>query len=244
MATILNIETATEVCSVAVAKNGETLFMKESSEGMNHSKLLTVFIENLFKENHFDIKELNAVAVSKGPGSYTGLRIGVSVAKGLCYGLNIPLISIGSIHSMGYYAATNRKDYYAGDENVNLLFCPMIDARRMEVYTALYNTEGEAVSEVAAEIIDEHSFAGYFKKHKILFFGNGAGKCRGKIMHLNAIFEGPEKTSATFMQQLSEEKYKAQDFEDVAYFEPFYLKDFVATVPKNKVIFDTKAQKH
>lgn len=228
MATILNIETSTEVCSVTIAKNGELLFKKETPEGLRHSELLTVFIEELVKENNFELSQLDAVAVSKGPGSYTGLRIGVSVAKGLCYGLKIPLIAINSLEVMGIHAAENSSE--------KMLFCPMIDARRMEVYTALYNAEGEAISPVSAEIIEEDFLADQLKTNKILFFGNGAEKCKTKITHSNALFNGPAKTSAQFMQKLSETKYNNQEFEDVAYFEPFYLKDFVATIPKNKVI--------
>lgn len=236
MATILNIETSTEVCSVSLAKDGQTLFQKESSEGLNHSQLLTVFIEDLFKTNTLDLNQLDAIAVSKGPGSYTGLRIGVSVAKGLCYGLNIPLISVGSIEAMGHYVALNLSEFSGSASAHNLLFCPMIDARRMEVYTALFNNKGEAITSVTAEIIDENSFAEQLVRQSILFFGNGAEKCRSKITHKNALFKGPGKTSARFMQTLSERKYNKRDFENVAYFEPFYLKDFVATIPKNKIL--------
>lgn len=235
MAIILNIETSTEVCSVTLAKDGETLFQKESSDGLNHSKLLTVFIENLFEENNFELTQLDAVAVSKGPGSYTGLRIGVSVAKGLCYGLNIPLIAIGSLDSMADHVASEMKEYFDSEQDDKVLICPMIDARRMEVYTALYGSNGEPILPVSAEIIDENSFTEHLNDHKILFFGNGAEKCRIKITHPNAVFAGPGKTSARFMQKLSEKKYNMRQFEDVAYFEPFYLKDFVATIPKNKI---------
>lgn len=236
MAIILNIETSTEVCSVTIAENGKTLFQKESNEGLRHSELLTVFIQDLFQENNFEISKLDAVAVSKGPGSYTGLRIGVSVAKGLCYGLNIPLVGVGSIELMGIYAAANSNEFYSKEKEEELLFCPMIDARRMEVYTALFAENGEQILPVTAEIIDENSFADFLKDKKILFFGNGAKKCKEKITHKNALFAGPSETSARFMQNLSEIKYNKNEFEDVAYFEPFYLKDFVATIPKNKVL--------
>ena len=236
MAVILNIETSTEVCSVSLAKDGETMFRKESGEGLNHSQLLTVFIEELFKKNNFGFDRLDAVAVSKGPGSYTGLRIGVSVAKGLCYGLKIPLISVGSIEAMGYYIALNVSDYRQFASGDKILFCPMIDARRMEVYTALFNESGEAITPVTAEIIDGNSFSEQLVEHLIMFFGNGAEKCRSKITHINALFDGPAKTSARFMQKLSENKYNKREFENVAYFEPFYLKDFVATIPKNKLL--------
>lgn len=228
MAIILNIETSTEVCSVTISKEGELLYKKETQEGLRHSELLTVFIEELFNENNFNPSQLDAVAVSKGPGSYTGLRIGVSVAKGLCYGLSIPLISVNSLEIMGNYAALNLSE--------NTLFCPMIDARRMEVYTALYNSDGEEIRPVSAEIIDENFLSDVLDSSKVLFFGNGAEKCKEKLVHENAVFEGPEKTSAQFMQNLSENKFNKKEFEDVAYFEPFYLKNFVATIPKNKVL--------
>lgn len=236
MALILNIETSTEVCSVSLAENGKTLFQKESSEGLNHSELLTVFIEDLFKENNLNMAGIDAVAVSKGPGSYTGLRIGVSVAKGLCYALDKPLLGIGSLEGMGTHVANYSKEFYGSESGEELLFCPMIDARRMEVYTALYNANGEEVLPVSAKIIDENSFSDYLKDKKVLFFGNGAAKCKEALGHKNAIFKGPAKTSAAFMQNMAEVKFSKKEFEDVAYFEPYYLKDFVATVPKNKVL--------
>lgn len=228
MALILNIETSTEVCSVALSKNGKLLFLRETSEGLSHSELLTVFIEELFAENDLKLNQLEAISVSKGPGSYTGLRIGVSVAKGLCYALDIPLISVNSLEILSNYAALNPIE--------DLLFCPMIDARRMEVYTALYNSKCEEIMPVSAEIIDDGFLKEYLKDSRILFFGNGAEKCKSQITHPNAIFSGPERTSAQFMQKLAEAKYNNKEFEDVAYFEPFYLKNFVATIPKNKII--------
>jgi tRNA threonylcarbamoyladenosine biosynthesis protein TsaB len=237
MATILNIETATEVCSVNLARDGEILAEKESMEGLNHSRLLTVFIEEIFRENNFKPKHIDAVSVSKGPGSYTGLRIGVSVAKGLCYSLGIPLIAVGTLDALGKYAAQNRQQFIQGMEHAeNALFCPMIDARRMEVYTALFNASGEKVEPVSAKIIDEKSFREHLNQHPVLFFGNGAEKCKPTLTHYNAVFSGPLKASARFMIKIAEEKYNNNEFEDVAYFEPFYLKNFIATVPKNKVI--------
>ncbi len=236
MARILNIETSTEICSVTLAQDGKTLFKKESSEGLNHSRILTVFIEELFNENNVDIKSLDAVAVSKGPGSYTGLRIGVSVAKGICYGLNIPLISVNSLEVIGKYTAKNVSKYISLNKNESVFFCPMIDARRMEVYTALFDREGKEIQTVSAEIIEENFLSELLKNNKILFFGNGADKCKNTIQHKNAIFNGPATTSAEFMQAVSDEKYNKNQFEDVAYFEPFYLKDFIVTIPKNKVL--------
>lgn len=235
MALILNIETSTEVCSVSLAKNGSTLFKKESKEGLNHSRVLTVFIEELFDENNIKLKTIDAVAVSKGPGSYTGLRIGVSVAKGLCYGLDIPLISVNSLEILGIYTAQNTHKYDLPNDGYPVLFCPMIDARRMEVYTSLYNSKGEEIRPVSAEIIDDQFIADLLTNHKVLFFGNGAEKCNNLIKHENALLKGPMATSAEFMQTITEEKFNKKQFEDVAYFEPFYLKNFVATIPKNKI---------
>lgn len=234
MALILNIETSTEVCSVSLAQNGFTLLKKETNEGLNHSRILTVFIEELFKENDSRFKLVDAVAVSKGPGSYTGLRIGVSVAKGLCYGLDIPLISVNSLESMGNFTAKNHDKYILGKVDLPVLFCPMIDARRMEVYTAVYNEQGKEIRPVSAEIIDENFVSDLLDNNKVVFFGNGAGKCKDLIKHKNALFTGPVTTSAEFMQELANEKFNNKQFEDMAYFEPYYLKNFIATIPKNK----------
>ncbi len=236
MAGILLIETSTEVCSVAFSKNSEVQFKKESLDGLNHSELLTVFIEDLFKENSLPFSEIDAVAVSKGPGSYTGLRIGVSVAKGLCYALDKPLIAINSLDVLGKYAAQHVNEFSNFELNDNILFCPMIDAKRMEVYTALYSISGEQIKPVSAEIIDENFIHDYLEKQPVLFFGNGAQKCTNVLKHKNAVFNGPAKTSAQFMQKIAHDKYNKNEFENVAYFEPFYLKDFVATIPKNKII--------
>jgi len=237
MATILNIETSTEVCSVNVSENGKLFFEKESLEGLKHSELLTVFIEQLFSENNLEMKDVDAVAVAKGPGSYTGLRIGVSVAKGLCYALDKPLISISTLDAMGIFTSQHSEQFNIENKSSeNLLFCPMIDARRMEVYTALYNHNAEQIEPVSAKIIDENSFSEKLKDSEIAFFGNGADKCKKALSHPNALFAGPLKASARFMINLAEKKYNNKEFENVAYFEPFYLKNFVATVPKNKII--------
>jgi tRNA threonylcarbamoyladenosine biosynthesis protein TsaB len=233
MALILNIETSTEVCSVNMSRNGQLIAERESIEGMNHSRLLTVYIDELFSETGIPASAVDAVAVSKGPGSYTGLRIGVSVAKGLCYSLDVPLIALGTLDSAGKYAAENHEKYLPVDHPaIESLFCPMIDARRMEVYTAIYNFRGEIIEPVTAKIIDENSFAGWLPNHRILFFGNGAQKCRQALVHSNALFIGPDKASARFMIKYAEEKYNNRHWEDVAYFEPFYLKNFIATVPR------------
>lgn len=236
MVRILQLETSTEACSVALSENGKTILLKESVEGLNHAEKLTVFVEELLRENNIEPTILSAVAVSKGPGSYTGLRIGVSVAKGICYALNIPLISINSLRVLATYSAINYSRYLKGINEDNILFCPMIDARRMEVYTSLYNAKGKQLKPVSAEIIDNGFLLSYLEKNSVLFFGNGAKKCKDVITHPNAHFKGPETTSAQFMSEIAFDKYNKKQFEDVAYFEPFYLKDFVATIPKNKII--------
>lgn len=237
MAIILNIETSTEVCSVNLAKNEALLAERESLEGLNHSRLLTVFIEALFDEAGLNPDGIDAVAVSMGPGSYTGLRIGTSVAKGICYALDKPLIGVPTLDAFGKYASLNADDYISEkDGSDSLLFCPMIDARRMEVYTALYDAEGKQVEPVSARVIDEEAFSSWLSDHKILFFGNGAAKCQKAITHPSALFQGPQKASARFMLTIAEEKFRNKEFENVAYFEPFYLKDFIATVPGNKVL--------
>lgn len=237
MPIILNIETSSDVCSVAIARDGNPIAGKESSEGLNHSKLLSVFVSDVFEDAGMSIDSIDAVAVSMGPGSYTGLRIGVSLAKGLCYALGKPLIAVGTLDSLADNTIENPNYYFADirDEG-ELLFCPMTDARRMEVYTALYNRKGQKLEPVSAKIINNSSFKDYLDSHKILFFGNGSLKCQPLITHPNALFRGPLKTSARYMLKLAEEKFKLNEFEDVAYFEPFYLKDFIATVPVNKVI--------
>ncbi len=236
MALILNIETSTEVCSVVLSKDGKTVVEKESSSGLKHSELLTVFIEDILKHNHFDKSDLDAVAVSKGPGSYTGLRIGVSAAKGLCYGLDIPLISVSTLDAFANYVVNNQKDFIGEDDVADAFICPMLDARRMEVYTALYDFNNQKIEDVHAKIIESDSFANQLNKGKIIFVGNATVKVKDIITHKNAIFTQLSKASARFMQNLSEKAYCNKNFEDVAYFEPFYLKDFIATKPKNNIL--------
>lgn len=230
---ILNIESSTEVCSVSLAQNGEILQTIENMTGQNHSMLLTVFIEEIFSKLNIPMASLDAVAVSGGPGSYTGLRIGVASAKGICYALNKPLIAITSLASMAHHVVTNSQQYQLSGDN--LLFCPMIDARRMEVYTAIFDGEVKMVREIKADIIDTESFKQLFAENKIVFFGNGADKCKNIIIHPNAVFIDGIKTSASFMAELSFQAFAKKEFQDVAYYEPFYLKDFVATVPTKNV---------
>jgi tRNA threonylcarbamoyladenosine biosynthesis protein TsaB len=231
MALILNIESSTEVCSVSLAKDGQIIQTRENLTGQNHAKLLTSFIQEIFSNNNLPIKRLDAVAVSGGPGSYTGLRIGVASAKGICYALSIPLIAVTSLAAMSYHVNIHAVDYGLPDDE-DLLFCPMTDARRMEVYSAIFNRKEEMVREIKADIIDHLSYTNYLERGKMAFFGNGAAKCKGIISHVNAIFIEHVTTSASYMTALSENAFRANNFVNLAYYEPFYLKDFIATTPK------------
>ncbi|MCD4664178.1 MAG: tRNA (adenosine(37)-N6)-threonylcarbamoyltransferase complex dimerization subunit type 1 TsaB [Bacteroidales bacterium] len=233
MSLILCIETATQVCSVVLVRDGKILSYKESSKKNSHSEVITIFIDGLLNESNNNFSDLDAVAVSKGPGSYTGLRIGVSTAKGLCYALNIPLIAINTLQSMAFGMAESLKNNTSG-QTASTLLCPMIDARRMEVYSAIYNINNKEVRETKAEIIDKYSFSNYFSQNKMIFFGDGASKCQDVITHPNAVFYENINPSAANMASLAKEKVLKRQFEDVAYFEPFYLKDFIAGVPKVK----------
>ncbi len=223
MPLILCLETSTRVCSVAIGKNGKLISLKESAdEKYSHAENLTVFIEDVCRETKVSLKEIEAVAVSKGPGSFTGLRIGVSAAKGLCFALNKPLIGINSLEAMTRGQVSSIK-YQVSD-----LFCPMIDAKRMEVYCAIYDSQLNEIKKTSAEIIDENSFSDLLEKNKIYFFGNGSEKCQEKIKHPNAVFLQSVNPSAQFMISIAEKYFAENKFEDLAYFEPFYLKDFVS----------------
>jgi tRNA threonylcarbamoyladenosine biosynthesis protein TsaB len=235
MSLILNLESSTEVCSASLSENGEMMALAESTEGQNHARLLSVFAQQLMKDNKLEFKQLNAVAVSKGPGSYTGLRIGVSLAKGLCYASQIPLIAISPLKAMSAHVSSNLEKYHL-KASENLIFCPMIDARRMEVYTALYDWQGQEIEKVSAKVIDSHSYENKLQGHRLVFFGNGSFKCKAEIKHPNALFIDDVKTSAQFMCSLSNKAYENNQFEDLAYFEPFYLKDFIAGIPKKNIL--------
>jgi len=234
MALILNIETSTEVCSVALARDGVVIHSRENLTGQNHAMLVTVFIEELLAESNLAIEQLDAVAVSGGPGSYTGLRIGVSVAKGICYASRLPLISITSLEAMAHHVIHD-PDHYQLPKTNNVLFCPMIDARRMEVYTAFYDKEGRQVRDIQADIIDHQSYLPFLENNLVLFFGNGSAKCREAINHPNAIFINGIITRAENMIPLSERDFQLKKFVDIAYYEPFYLKDFIATIPVKNI---------
>jgi len=234
MAIILNIETATRVCSTALSVDGKVVALKESRVKNSHAEQITVFSEYVVKKAGYEFKDLDAVAVSKGPGSYTGLRIGVSTAKGYCLALDKPLIAIGTLDAMAWglvNALKNKKQLVN-----SYLYCPMIDARRMEVYDAVYNSDLEKVKDVGATILEEDTYSKYLENFPMVFGGNGAEKAK-KLMfdkYPKAYFLDGFEPSSMFMAELAEQKYRVKDFEDTAYFEPFYLKDFVAGISKVK----------
>lgn len=224
MAVILQIETSTSACSVALSDNGRVISAKEKTEPNIHAGFITLFIDEIMKTTGTAYSELDAVAVSKGPGSYTGLRIGVSTAKGLCYALDIPLLAIDTLHAM----AAGFLKFINPEITENTLLCPMIDARRMEVYMSVFDNKLSTVEPVQAKILEEGCFDDYLLTKRMFFFGDGAFK-------VNAIYPGNENVSftafdnsATHLSELAFNKFKLQQFEDLAYFEPYYLKDFVA----------------
>lgn len=225
---ILNIETATTMCSVSIAKNGALIFCKEINDGFTHAENLHLFVEEALKESNLSVNDLSAVAVSKGPGSYTGLRIGVSAAKGLAYALKIPLVSVDTLQIMSHAATKLHPE--------NALYCPMIDARRMEVYTALYDHELKHITPVEALIVDKETIEKFTSDSKIYFFGDGMPKCKPLLQTLpNAGFIDNIVPSAKDMCALSHKKFTENIVEDVAYFEPFYLKDFLILKKKNEL---------
>jgi tRNA threonylcarbamoyladenosine biosynthesis protein TsaB len=220
---ILCLETSTKACSVALGKDGQILALKESlEEKHSHAENLTLYIEEVCKQANVQLQDVDAIAVSMGPGSYTGLRIGVSTAKGLCYALSKPLIAINSLEAM----AAGFIRHPSSINHQPSLFCPMIDARRLEVYCAIYDATLNEIKKTTAEIIDINSFSNLLEKNKTLFFGDGSAKCKSIISHPNAVFIDSIYPSAKFMLPLAEKKNLEKKFEDVAYFEPFYLKDF------------------
>jgi len=224
LAIILNIETATKNCSVSISKSGETIVYKELNDGnYSHAEVLHFFIVDILKNVKLSYNNIDAIAVSKGPGSYTGLRIGVSAAKGFCFALQKPLIAVDTLTSLSH-AITIKEG----------VIIPMLDARRMEVYASVFNHKHEQIREIRAEIIDENSFSEFLDFQKVFFLGDGALKCKEIISHANAIFMDNFFPSSKEMGILAFEKYEKSDFEDVAYFEPFYLKDFMVVPEKKK----------
>lgn len=225
MAIILHLETATTNCSVSISKDDEIVALKENNAASySHSEQLHVFIKEALKEASLSFSDLDAIAVSKGPGSYTGLRIGVSAAKGLCFSLDIPLISVPTLKSMAHQV-----DLKPGE-----LVIPVLDARRMEVYSCVYDSNYNEIRETRAEIVDEETFVEYVSDNKVYIVGSGAEKCRGVLQHPNFVFNESIVPSAKDMALIAFKKYKAGQFEDVAYFEPYYLKDFVLQQKKKK----------
>ncbi len=225
MSNILCIETATTNCSVALSIYGEQVVLKEDN-GMqySHAERLHPYIEEVLATAKINKKELTAIAISKGPGSYTGLRIGVSAAKGLCYALGIPLISTSTLEALSHQVICDEGSY----------IIPMLDARRMEVYSAVFDASHHPLRAIEAQILDEYSFQEYLEKGIVYFVGNGVSKFEEICRHPNAIFIKEVLPSASQMCQLAEAKNIAKDYEDVAYFEPYYLKDFIAGTPKSK----------
>ncbi len=222
MTILLNIETSTTNCSVSLSKEGETFVLKEDyNNNYSHAERLHVYIDDILKQAKISLSDLDAISISKGPGSYTGLRIGVSAAKGLCYALDKPLISIATLEALAHQVKI--KDG---------VIVSMLDARRMEVYSAIFNSEYKQIRDTQAQVLDKNSFAEYLEKGKVYFIGNGVEKTKALITHPNAVFVDNKLPSANEMCKLAYDKYKKNDTEDVAYFEPYYLKDFIALKPK------------
>lgn len=227
---ILCIETATNICSVSLCHNNNILANRNSDEDKSHASRLTVFIKEILTQCDITTDELDAIAISKGPGSYTGLRIGTSTAKGISFASSLPLIAVDTPFAMFHGAkALGQFDYY----------CPMIDARRMEVYTAMYNHKGDTVKQISAEVVHEKLFEDILSKGRTLFFGNGAEKCREIIKHKNAVFSDSFCLSADFLCTPASIAFNNKQFEDTAYFEPFYLKDFIAIKSKKNILGNT-----
>ncbi|MDO7137851.1 tRNA (adenosine(37)-N6)-threonylcarbamoyltransferase complex dimerization subunit type 1 TsaB [Algibacter lectus] len=221
---ILNIETATTNCSVSIAKDGQTIVLKEDNDkSYSHAERLHVYIDSALKEAGITGADLSAIAISKGPGSYTGLRIGVSTAKGLCFALDKPLIAVPTLAALAKQAPMDHGVVVA-----------MLDARRMEVYSAIYDSNYNEIRATEAQILDENAFAEILQNGKVYFIGNGVEKTKTLITNPNAIFIENKLPSANEMSALAYKKYQNNNFEDVAYFEPYYLKDFVALKPKTK----------
>lgn len=224
--TILNIETSTSCCSAAITIDGKAAAWRENLKSANHARELPVFISELLDEAKQNGWQLDAVALSQGPGSYTGLRIGASTAKGLCYGLNIPLVPTDTLQVV--CAAAKAQCAALSMVSEGALLCPMLDARRMEVYTAFYAPQTlQRTDEIKAKVVDEHSFEAELQAHPVYFFGDGAGKCKEVLSSENAHFIDAVVPHARYMGTLAEAAIRHLDVKQMAYFEPFYLKDFV-----------------
>ncbi|MFA7400906.1 MAG: tRNA (adenosine(37)-N6)-threonylcarbamoyltransferase complex dimerization subunit type 1 TsaB [Bacteroidales bacterium] len=226
MCYILCIESSTEICSVALAKQNQLLAIKENSNGNTHAEQLMPFVDAILSQTGINTSQINAVCISEGPGSYTGLRIGTSTAKGLCFALNIPLIAINTLQTMAWGARKLFPD--------KPLFCPMIDARRMEVYCAIFDNELKTVVGTQSKIIEPDTFSDILNQQTMVFSGNGAEKCKNVLPPHPSIIYAETKTSAAYMIDLAYQKYNKQKFENLAYFEPFYLKEFIPGKPRVK----------
>jgi tRNA threonylcarbamoyladenosine biosynthesis protein TsaB len=223
MANIINLETATTNCSVSISINGNIVGLKEeNTPNYSHAEQLHIFIEEALKEASFSFSDIDAIAVSKGPGSYTGLRIGVSAAKGLCFSLGLPLISVPTLESMANQV----------QPSLDEVVIPVIDARRMEVYSCVFNDSHKEIRTTKAEVIDENSFSEYIDFTKVHVIGSGAEKCEEILNDTNFKFYKNAFPSANEMAKIAQKKFEAKDFEDVAYFEPYYLKDFILQTKK------------
>jgi len=232
MSLILTIETSETSCSVALGNKGIVVDELLLDNAKSHSSQLTLLIDKILKKNNIEFKNLSAVAVSKGPGSYTGLRIGVSTAKGICYALNIPLIAIGTLEAL---CEGVNENIHLNSSQLPVLLCPMIDARRNEVYCRIFDKNKNALTEIEAKIISSNSFNELLKNNLILFFGSGSIKARSLITNDNATFLTDIFPRASYLVKKSFQCYNNSEFVDVAYFEPFYLKDFIATTSKKKL---------
>ena len=234
MDNIILIETSTELCSTAMASEGKIISYRESDRPRTHASLTAVFIDEMLRETGLKVQDCAAVCVSMGPGSYTGLRVGVSTAKGLCFGAGIPLLATGTLDALVWQGITG--EYFRnsqGDPDFRYII-PMIDARRMEVYTAVFSPDGKQLTETEAKIVDGSSFADQLAAGHVLFIGDAADKCRTVITNPNAHFiQCCPKASSMLVPAMAE--YKEKRFRDVAYFEPFYLKNFVATASRRKL---------
>lgn len=237
MALILNLETASPVCSVALSRDGKLVSMRESTEDKSHATRMTVFIGEMLRENNLEATDLEALSLSMGPGSYTGLRIGASVAKGFAYGTGIPVIGIPTLRALaaGFLQRFTEITAAAAGQG-EVLLCPMLDARRLEVYSAIYDKHLNEASPVEAVILDEAAFHNLLEEHPVCFFGTGSIKAAELIRHPNARFFHSLELSASFQQEMAEEMFDRGEFLDTAYFEPHYLKEFIASIPKNKVL--------
>ena len=230
------METATDICSVALSRGDQLLALQESGPQRSHATLLNQYIKQVLQNADLDMNQLDAVSVSKGPGSYTGLRIGVSTSKGIAYALGIPVIASGTLENMASGASSNPAIQELATTKKEYLLAPMLDARRMEVYAAFFKADGSTFRDVSADIVDQDSYREILDHHPVIFFGSGADKCTEVLTHPNAHLIKGFHPSAAHMIQPALKRFGNKQFEDVAYFEPYYLKEFIATTPKKKVL--------